>query len=273
MPFYRIQPLRRVVLPLLRWAGTDISINHHWTNAEFKLHLFKHKGYWYHGRRRELETMQLFADLVSPGDFVIEIGGHIGYISVYLASLVGREGSVWVFEPARANLSYLRQNVAPYSNVSVYDLAVSNRRGHADFYVEELTGQNNSLLPDYSVLRENEAEAHLTFGKEVVQVPCVTLDETLKESAARVPSFVKIDVEGAEYMVLQGMKSVLTGPSTAMMIEVTERAEDVLEHLRSFGFLAFDVHRNPIDKDETAHGNVFFIKECDRRLAHFLGAK
>ena len=87
---YNSSRLRRLLLPLFaRINPGDITIRHHFTQQPFRLHSFKHKGYWFHGAKREQSTMALFAKLINPGDVVVEVGGHIGYIAVYFSHLVG----------------------------------------------------------------------------------------------------------------------------------------------------------------------------------------
>src|SRR5216684_3285865 len=82
--------LRSIVLRFLRRVNPgDMTIRHHYTNDRFKLHSFRHRGYWYFGKHREYETMSLFPEIIADGDFVVEIGGHIGYMSLYFAHLVG----------------------------------------------------------------------------------------------------------------------------------------------------------------------------------------
>ena len=56
-----------------------VTISHHWTGDRLRLHAFRHKGYWYHGFRRERATMLSLARLLGRGDVVIEAGGHIAY--------------------------------------------------------------------------------------------------------------------------------------------------------------------------------------------------
>lgn len=48
--------------------------------------------------------MKTLAELARPGDTVVELGGHIGYLSVHLAKIVGDDGTVIVFEPGPNNL-------------------------------------------------------------------------------------------------------------------------------------------------------------------------
>ena len=84
--FYRINP-------------GNVTIRHHYTGEKIWLHSFRHKGYWAHGRGREKNSMELYSSLIRPGDLIVEVGGHIGYISTYFAKLVGLDGRAEYFEP------------------------------------------------------------------------------------------------------------------------------------------------------------------------------
>src|SRR6478735_1296610 len=102
---------RRSLLPIFAKVNPgDITIKNHYTGDALHLHSFQHKGYWFYGRRREAATMKLFQRLIQPESVVAEVGGHIGYITQFFATLVGPRGRVYVFEPGPNNLPYLRAN-------------------------------------------------------------------------------------------------------------------------------------------------------------------
>jgi hypothetical protein len=122
--------LRRLVLRLL-WLGRgiDFAIRHPWAReSRVRLNLFRHKGYWYHGRGREAGTMALFQALLHPGQVAFDVGAHIGWITLWLAQLVGPQGRVLAFEPGSNNLGYLRRNVAPLPQVRLMEAAVARPR-------------------------------------------------------------------------------------------------------------------------------------------------
>jgi hypothetical protein len=102
----------------------NISIRHHYTADPVRLHSFHHMDYWLPGHRRGPAEMATFADLIRPGDTVVEIGGRIGYLTLFFAWLVGRHGLVHVFEAEPDNLRYLRANVYFHKQVVVIDTAV-----------------------------------------------------------------------------------------------------------------------------------------------------
>jgi FkbM family methyltransferase len=264
--------LRKVAIGALRCFNPgDISIRHHYTGDRVALHSFKHKGYWYYGKQREAESMALFARLVRPQDTVIEVGGHIGYLSLYFAQLVGQRGLVIVFEPGPNNLPYIRANLRAKPNVRLIEAAVADFCGKGSFYIEDYTGQNNSLLSHYSRFDDNLTNAGLRgqMTKSVVEIDCTTLDEFATTLTVPPPSFIKIDAEGAEFAVLGGMRHMLRPENVALMVEVTEQASAVYQLLTSAGYKAYSERRTPIRSPEELRGNTFWLKDSDSRYRFF----
>lgn len=264
--------LRKIAIGALRRFNLgDISIRHHYTAERITLHSFKHKGYWYYGKRREAKSMALFAQLVSPQDTVIDVGGHIGYLSLYFAYLVGERGQVIVFEPGPNNLPYIRANLRAKPNVRLIEAAVADFCGKGSFYIEDYTGQNNSLLSHYSRFDDVLTNAGLRgqMTKSVVEIDCTTLDEFATTLTVPPPSFIKIDAEGAEFAVLGGMRQMLRAENVALMVEVTEQASAVYQLLTSAGYKAYSERRTPIRSPEELRANTFWLKDSDSRCRVF----
>ena len=100
--------VRRAGLKILKAVGRDFSIDHHWVRGhQLRLHAYKHKGYWWHGKRREKPSMLAAQKLLRADDTVVEVGGHIGYLTSWFAHLAGPNGNVLVFEPSDENYEYL----------------------------------------------------------------------------------------------------------------------------------------------------------------------
>jgi FkbM family methyltransferase len=214
--------------------------------------------------------MAVFPELLRSGDLVIEIGAHIGYVSLYLAHLIGPRGRLVVFEPGPNNLPYLRKNTRSYSHITIVDQAVTDRTGSAKLFVENLTGQNNSLLDQYAVLQDNARWAFVKSVDEgVVEVECTTLDAFLVGRAFPTPSLIKIDVEGSELSVLKGMEDTLRRDGVALMVEVTENARDVFGLLEDAGFHLFLPDKNRLNDPAGMSGNIFCLKGDDHRIGVF----
>ena len=90
--------LRRVAIPVLaRVNPGDVTIKHPWTGDPMVIHSFRHKSYWVHRRSRERDTMWMFAQLISAGDSVVEIGAHVGFVTALRPGSSRPGGSVVAF--------------------------------------------------------------------------------------------------------------------------------------------------------------------------------
>lgn len=267
---YENTALRKRVLPLMRRLNFDFSVRHHWVpGARVHLNFFQHKNYWYQGRARERETMEAFARLVARGATVIEVGAHIGYISAYFGSLAGPDGRVVVFEPGPNNQRYLARNVAALGNVEWIGKAVSDEAGTVSFYCDNLTGQNNSLLSDFKVAEINADRSGIALERSEVKVEATTLDAFCAERGLA-PDFVKIDVEGAELMVVRGMRSVLGTAKPRLMIEMTgerEEQEALERELVAAGYVFLSERLEPNTDGRPHFGNNFCLHSDDPLLA------
>ena len=248
--------LRRFVLPLFAKCNPgDIRIRHHYTGEPILLHSFRHKGYWFHGRRRERETMDFFSRAIRAGDHVLEVGGHIGYMTVYFSKLVGVSGRVTVFEPGSNNLPYLAPNIESLPNVELVAKAVSDEDGVAHFFEEELTGQNNSLHADYQMFAKNCEMAFSENAYEQREVETVRLDTYLTAGVVA-PDLMKIDVEGAELLVLEGARQVLASQLPILVVEVTQQKQEVYALLSSLGYALYNDNGEALTSAEAIDLNV-----------------
>jgi FkbM family methyltransferase len=247
--------LRKVAIKTLSLFPVDIQIRNPWTNDELKLNLFRHKGYWFYRQDRENLTMNLFATHIKQGGTVVEVGGHIGFITQYFSRLVGERGGVYVFEPGSNNLRYLRTNTEKLRNVRIVEKAVSNSPGQLTFYEDDITGQNNSLLPDYGNL-DAVARSHGLNAKRTPRaVDVTTLDMFLRDKSV---DFLKMDIEGYELQALQGAVNVLS-KINKLMVEVTENHEQVFDLLKSLGF-SLHSERGELVNKESCRGNIFALR-------------
>src|SRR5215510_10698043 len=253
----KVPILRPLAIGILRLTKADIQIANPWTKHTLFLNSFHHKGYWFFGKVRENATMLMLAKCIARHDTVVEIGGHIGFVSQYLSQLVGRSGRVIVFEPGSNNLPYIRKNLGNLPNVTLVEVAVSNVCGTTSFYEDNVTGQNNSLLPDYESA-EAVAESHgVRLKKHVAEVPVTTLDAYV-QAHKLCPDFIKMDIEGAELNALLGSSSTLAHVR-GLMVEVTRNHAAVASLLREKGFRIFSAEGEELFELQFS-GNIFALR-------------
>ena len=139
---------------------------------------------------------------IEPETLALDVGGNIGYWSVFMASRCP-SARILSFEPEPGNIALFRKNCdlnAVQDRVHLVEKAVGARPGFVELY---LSPQNEG---DHRTYESGEARAS-------VRVPVTTLDDAVEEFAAggsqRRVSFVKMDIQGYEHFALQGMTNIV----------------------------------------------------------------
>src|SRR5262249_47829104 len=182
--------------------------------------------------------------ILKPGMLAVDVGAHIGYMAVYFANLVGKAGRVIAFEPGANNLPYLRANLQPFSNVTLVTKALSDASGTATFLLEDLSGLNNSLVSN-AHLAKTSRNSFVAATVKSVEVETVTLDSFCSEQKIA-PNLIKIDAEEAELLILRGMRELMAKHKPALIIEVCDNREPILELLFSHGYRVFNSDLSPV---------------------------
>ncbi len=170
----------------------------------------------------EYDKQLRFTSTLKPGMTVYDIGANVGFYSLLSAVLVGPQGRVFAFEPLPRNLGYLRRHVAlnKMQNITVVDKALSDREGTVTF---------------------EEGPAH-TMGKMgssgTLQVAMTTVDIVRRAAHSPDPSLLKIDVEGAEMLVLKGAEQTLRQcrPVIFLATHGAQVHKDCCEYLKALGY-------------------------------------
>lgn len=178
--------------------------------------------------------------IVSQGMVVVDAGANYGIYTVVAARLVGPSGKVLSFEPGAQAFSVLRRNIElnQFHNVRAYRAALSDRNGRARLYHHE-QGQTSFSLG---------APKHARTGFE--EVATRTLEDVLEEEGLNRIGLIKLDVEGAEELVLRGMERILAHSHPAIILEMNAFATEGLdlrrtgswELLKGLGYEFFSLH-------------------------------
>ena len=146
--------------------------------------------------------------ILSPGSVFVDVGANFGVYTLVASKLVGGTGRVLAFEPTAQSFATLQQNIAlnHCSNVRPFQVALAQTGGKAWLYhARDPVG--NSLGKD--PLWRDEGE----------EVQTETLDNLLEEKSVDRVDAIKIDVEGAEELVLRGAIRCLTTQSPIIVFE------------------------------------------------------
>jgi len=167
----------------------------------------------------------LLTDLVrktlGPQAIFIDVGANAGYFTLIAAACVGDSGRVLSIEPNPSIADQLRVNVerSRLSNIIIEQTACSDS---VETSIETL------YIPDESSLGKASLSKSNAGSEESVKVRSATLDQLILDHALEKVTLVKIDVEGAELMVLRGMTETL---SQLRPIIVLELVPDLLANL------------------------------------------
>lgn len=170
---------------------------------------------------------------VQPGMQVIDVGAHVGMYSMLTGELVGEEGSVHSFEPTSWTYRLLQENCSSYSNITINNHAVSNQEVELDFA---------DYGPGYGAYNTADSQGAPALKKQAThtKVSSVILDSYITQHSL-IPDFIKIDAEGFESEILEGLTETLSAsPGSRPLISIEVANEDAWSQNRerSFGIFA-----------------------------------
>ncbi len=153
----------------------------------------------------DFHEMKFLENYLRRGDHVLDIGANVGVYTLLMASLVGPDGQVDAFEASPATMERLRENVErnEISQVILHADAVGANRGITRFTLG--LGSINHIA----------ADAH-GDGVHTIEVPMICLDDFFKDSETL--ALMKIDIEGAELMALEGARELLARQSPPVLL-------------------------------------------------------
>ena len=143
---------------------------------------------------------------LKSGMISVDAGANIGYFTLLMARLVGPSGQVHAFEPGKENVALLKKNVKlnSYDSVTVNNSAVSSKSGSLIFYLSDTNPQDHRIIKDTSEDRKSYS------------VKAITLDNYF---GSKKVDFIKMDIQGAELLALEGSHKILSKYHPILVIE------------------------------------------------------
>ncbi len=158
-------------------------------------------GYWEPG------ITAVFMDTVKDGMTVVDVGAHVGYFTLLACSLVGPQGKVIAFEPDPQSFDNLATAVLINGFVDSCECvnkAVTDCAGRQTFCRKESEPGGNTLWPEPGL------ETRLPGELQTIEVDTISLDDFLENHGrSRNVDVIKVDAEGSEGLVIDGMKRTL----------------------------------------------------------------
>lgn len=173
------------------------------------------------GKYKPELDVAVFEHFIQSNNCVFDIGANIGMFSVLAARLVGENGRVYAFEPTYKTFGCLLENITLNKVNNVFPVlgAVSNGNGSVFLHDHEYSKEQNYI-------DINSADG--------LRVQTYRLDTYLKNITEQKINFLKIDVEGAELLVLRSLGDRLKDIETVYV-------EYVSENYSAFGYTKEDI--------------------------------
>lgn len=192
----------------------------------------------------EIRLARFMINSIKQGDCFLDIGAHYGYFTLLAEALVSSEGKVVTIEASPANFSNLKLNTAAFSHIQAYNQLASDRNSTACFY------EFPNLYSEYNSIDIDQFRNQDWFQKNQpteIALPARRIDDFLKEIDCA-PQFIKIDVEGAESLVINGLSSFIKEHSPVFMMEVLPEERGNASHiqaintLNTIGYVAYSIN-------------------------------
>jgi FkbM family methyltransferase len=187
----------------------------------------------------ESQMTQLLELLLNPGDVFVDIGGNEGYFSIIASSLV-QNGKVHCIEPQSRLQKVIQENIGINSahSIVIHPIAVSNQEGEVVLFLRPSINTGASSFFRY-----------WKIGSTQEIVSTTTLDTFFKSNYLNQVRLLKIDCEGAEYLVIAGGHNILEKQYIDFLaIEYhplicgMERCLEIHQTLKKYGYVLTKVH-------------------------------
>lgn len=148
---------------------------------------------------------QYFEDFLNlnEGEIFVDAGGFDGQTSIEFIKNCPKYKSVYIFEPSEINLSMAKENLKEFKNIHFIEKGLSNKKDTLKFDIE--SGSASSISE-----------------KGTVRIEVDTLDNMVQDKV----SFIKMDIEGAEGLAIDGMKNHILKDHPKMAISVYHKVDD-----------------------------------------------
>lgn len=205
----------------------------------------------------EYKLTKFFIKNFKENDIFYDIGANYGFYS-FLALEFCKE--VHLFEPIPFIFDNLKDNFKDYQNVFLNNIALSDKKGKIDLFIPE--GSSIDSMSGSSIIQET-TQVHSYQFKKKIEVETETLENYFKSH--NLPSVIKLDVEGAESLVIEGGLEFFKNNSPIISLEVWSPKEGgeismkAVQKLKDIGYQSYQINKN--GELEKVDGNLSIIVE------------
>lgn len=211
--------------------------------GRFRVRLGRDRRFWLrHPLTHERWALGGLERMIRPGDVVYDIGANLGLYARFMVQAFGASRVV-AFEPMRGNLGDLEANLrlgGVADRVRVFPMALADREGEELLQTDDVA--SGAAVLD-RVTKGDACESRRNYGMpaRTERVRVVPLDALVARESLPPPSVMKIDVEGAEGLVLRGAKETILRHRPRLVIELhgPSTAREVIPLLEDWGYVMY----------------------------------
>lgn len=190
----------------------------------------------------ELPLQRFIQKTILPGMVCMDVGANIGAVSLHLALRTGPEGKVFAFEPVPANAARLRENCQRNNLcnwLQVVEVALSDQNASLALLIASAAHSNQGMG---SLVEVDHGDLC-----HQISVESQTLDSFCETNSVGRLDFIKVDIQGAEPLFIQGAKQTLRRLKPTLVMEVAPSSmgatgfasNDLIALMESLGYSAF----------------------------------
>jgi FkbM family methyltransferase len=222
--------------------------------------------------RRKNASLDAFAVqkvlTLTQNPIIFDVGAHIG-MSVVLYHDLFPTAQIYAFEPSPSSFEQLKQRASALGSHANYQLAISDREEKLAFNVNSFSETNSLLVTDER--STNYWSKGVFETKETIEVPCTTIDSFCAQNKISTIDILKIDVQGAEFSVLQGAEKMLATQAisllyfevvTAPIYKEQRKLHEYFELLDSFGYELYGLYYPVKNSRQLVQADFIFLRSA-----------
>jgi FkbM family methyltransferase len=218
------KPKSGIITQTTPWGGKiEIDVNETIGKSIYKTRIY------------DLALSEILWRLIEPGNFVLDIGANIGFVTSLCSFRAGANGKVWSFEPNPLIIKRLEKNIEnnKIKNIRLFPFALSdaNKEGFLEF-------------PE--MFSYNQGVAFVGSGKndsKAIKIDLKKLDDIVPTNT--VIDVLKIDVEGHEISVFKGAENLINNKSITNIVyeDLDTYPSDIARFLLEKGYIIYRIEK------------------------------
>lgn len=227
----------------------DFRRNHVLYGKNWQIPIIKNIG-GSHATLHEEYLFNHYKNILQQADTFLDIGANLGQTIIKIKTLKS-ELNYYAFEPSIFCVNYITNliQINGLKNIEVFPIGLSNENNVLDFYITAEHSQGNSIIKG---IRKSDK-------LRKVNIPVFALDAVSHKLQVGKNVVIKIDVEGAEFMVLEGMREFLKVHRPLLVMEFLRISEEDTDYLNAEARERRVLNQ---DKCEAFFEEVSLVKYC-----------